>query len=99
MQAFASECKYLTDRYARPDQIAEVSEDNELTSDKELVRTFNILAYDLDLVTTNGKKYRVAPVTIAVRKQAPISSFFWDCPSPVPTKISIRAQPGLESLP
>jgi hypothetical protein len=58
--------KYLTNRYAGTDRIANVTEDDQLSSDKDLIVTFNVLAYDLDLVRINGKEFHIAPVTIAV---------------------------------
>lgn len=63
--ADASE-EYLKSEYVEPNQNLEVTEDDQLTADNELIVTFNVLAYGQDRVTINGKEFRVAPVVINV---------------------------------
>ena len=62
--ADASE-EYLKSKYAEPNQNLEVTEDDQLTADNELIVTFNVLAYEQDRVTINGKEFRVAPVVVS----------------------------------
>jgi hypothetical protein len=57
---------YLKNKYAEPGEIVDVTEDDQLADDDELIVTFNVLAYEQDTVTINGKDFRVAPVVINV---------------------------------
>jgi outer membrane protein assembly factor BamA len=62
--ADASE-EYLKSKYAEPNQNLEVTEDDQMTANNELIVTFNVLAYEQDRVTINGKEFRVAPVVVS----------------------------------
>jgi hypothetical protein len=61
--ADASE-EYLKSKYAEPNQNLEVTEDDQMTANNELIVTFNVLAYEQDRVTINGKEFRVTPVVV-----------------------------------
>jgi hypothetical protein len=62
---------YLKNKYAAPTQNVEVYEDEDLTPDNQLLVTFQILAYDMDTVTINGKEFRVAPFVITGTSDPP----------------------------
>jgi hypothetical protein len=57
---------YLANSYANPGRIIEVTEDDQLTGSGELIVTFNLLAFEQDTVTINGKDYQIAPIVINV---------------------------------
>lgn len=57
---------YLKNKYSGSDQIVDVTEDDQLTDDGELIVTLNVLGYEQDRVTINGKEYRVPPVVVGV---------------------------------
>ena len=61
---------YLQKKYAQPNEIVELFEDDQLTSDNQLLVTFQILACDEDTVILDGKEFRVAPVVISGTSEA-----------------------------
>jgi hypothetical protein len=58
--------RYLKNKYAGANQNVEITEDDQLTSDNGLIVTFNVLTYEQDRVTINGKEFTVPPVVITV---------------------------------
>jgi hypothetical protein len=62
--------EYLKNKYARPNEVVEVFEDDRLASDDRILVTFQILAYDEDKVILNGKEFRVAPVVSSGTSEA-----------------------------
>jgi hypothetical protein len=58
--------EYLEKERAGANRIVDVTEDDRLTSNNELIVTFNVLAYEQDRVTINGQEFRIAPVTVVV---------------------------------
>jgi hypothetical protein len=51
---------YLRGTLARQNEVVEVFEDDEITTEKQVVVTFQVLGYDEDTVTIDGKEFRVA---------------------------------------
>ena len=51
----------LKRRLLEPGKTIEVSEDDQLTSDKQLVVTLQVFTYDEDKVILNGKEFTVPP--------------------------------------
>jgi hypothetical protein len=57
--------EYLQGKYAQPNETVEVYEDDQLAPDNQIVVTFQILAYDQDLIVLNGKDFHVPPMVIS----------------------------------
>jgi len=52
---------YLTQKYAASHQVIDVTEDDELLPNHEVIVTFDVVAYGQDQLTINGAEFYVAP--------------------------------------
>jgi hypothetical protein len=51
--------EYLKGKYARANKVVDVFEDDQLTDDKVLVVTFQVLGYEQSQVLVNGREFRI----------------------------------------